>query len=268
MSVSLRGLIRASMGSFPAVFAAPSRNREYLDTFLHSMEVVTCTHKRSKPCCTSEFDARPHFLCVGPGQWSEPITVPSRDRAYPPFCGSNFGSLPSPVYTFGSCRPRHTCLWQWVTPTGLVTHCGNTGLGTLPPLLPQSIIDHQNRGILMGIPPSRSSAQGDNCYGTTCPLICKREKIQLTLSSHSRSYGWPYFTAQESLATLVINPRWTFQLQWDLHHTLTMVPLPTFLGRQPPWLLTTSHINLRKAKPLLLNAVIIIIPPVYLQVIC
>jgi hypothetical protein len=37
------------MGSFPAAFVAPSRIREYLDTFLHSVEVVTCTHKRSKP---------------------------------------------------------------------------------------------------------------------------------------------------------------------------------------------------------------------------
>jgi hypothetical protein len=97
--------------------------------------------------------SRPHFLGVGPSQWSEPITVPSRDLAYPPFCGSNFGSLPLPVYTFGSCRPRHTCHWQWVTPTGLVMHCGNTGLGTLHPLLPQSIIDRQNRGIIREIPP-------------------------------------------------------------------------------------------------------------------
>jgi hypothetical protein len=53
MSVSLHSLIRASMGSFPAAFVAPSQNREYLDTFLHSTEVVTCTHKRSKPCCTT-----------------------------------------------------------------------------------------------------------------------------------------------------------------------------------------------------------------------
>jgi hypothetical protein len=114
---------------------------------------------------------------------------------------------------------------------------------------------------LGGFRPSRSSAQGDNCSKTARPLICKREKIQLTVPSHSRPYGWPYFTAQESLATLVINLRWIFQLQWDLHHTLTMVPLPTFLGRQPPWLLTTSHIHSRKAEPLLLNAIIIIIPP-------
>jgi hypothetical protein len=33
MLVSLHRLIRASMGSFPAVFVAPSQNREYLDTF-------------------------------------------------------------------------------------------------------------------------------------------------------------------------------------------------------------------------------------------
>jgi hypothetical protein len=53
MSASLHRLIRASMGSFPAAFVAPSRNREYLDTSLHSEEVVTCTHKRSMLCCTT-----------------------------------------------------------------------------------------------------------------------------------------------------------------------------------------------------------------------
>jgi hypothetical protein len=53
MSVSLHRLIRASMGSFPAMFVDPSRNREYLDTFLHSVEVVTYTHERSKLCCTT-----------------------------------------------------------------------------------------------------------------------------------------------------------------------------------------------------------------------
>jgi hypothetical protein len=41
-----------------------------------------------------------------------------------------------------------------LTPTGLVTPCGNTGLGTLPPSLPQSIIDHQNREIIKGTPPN------------------------------------------------------------------------------------------------------------------
>jgi hypothetical protein len=46
MPVSLHRLIRASMGSFPAAFVAPSRNREYPDTFVYSAEVVTCTHKR------------------------------------------------------------------------------------------------------------------------------------------------------------------------------------------------------------------------------
>jgi hypothetical protein len=38
MSVSLHRLIKASMGSFPAVFVAPSRNREYLDTFLYTLQ--------------------------------------------------------------------------------------------------------------------------------------------------------------------------------------------------------------------------------------
>jgi hypothetical protein len=53
MFVSLHRLIRALMGSFPAAFIAPSRNREYPDTFIHSPEVVTYTHKRSKPCYTT-----------------------------------------------------------------------------------------------------------------------------------------------------------------------------------------------------------------------
>jgi hypothetical protein len=53
MYVSLHMLIRASIGSFPAAFVALSRNREYPDTFLHSAEVITCTYKRSKPCCTT-----------------------------------------------------------------------------------------------------------------------------------------------------------------------------------------------------------------------
>jgi hypothetical protein len=35
MPVSLHRLTRASMGSFPAMFIAPSQNREYPDTFLH-----------------------------------------------------------------------------------------------------------------------------------------------------------------------------------------------------------------------------------------
>jgi hypothetical protein len=154
MSVSLHRLIRASMDSFPTVFAAPSWSREYPDTFLHSAEVVTCTHKRSMPCCTSEFDARPHFLCVGPSQWSEPITVPSRDLAYPPFCGSNFDLLPSSIYSLVVADLGILVLDNESPPPVFITHCGNTGLGTLPPLLPQSIIDRQNRGIIRGIPPT------------------------------------------------------------------------------------------------------------------
>jgi hypothetical protein len=59
----------ASMGSSPAMFAA-------------------------RPGVLS----RPYFLGMWPSRRSEPITIPSHDLAYPPFCGSNFGSLPSPVY--------------------------------------------------------------------------------------------------------------------------------------------------------------------------
>jgi hypothetical protein len=37
--------------------------------------------------------------------------------------------------------------------TGHLTLVVISDLGNLPPLLPQSIIDHQNRGIIRGIPP-------------------------------------------------------------------------------------------------------------------
>jgi hypothetical protein len=96
MSVSLHRLIRDSMGSFPAAFVAPFRNREYLDTFLHSAEVVTCTHKRSKPWCTSESWARPHFLCMGPSRWSKPITVLLCDLLVPNWWSKTTGPLGTP----------------------------------------------------------------------------------------------------------------------------------------------------------------------------
>jgi hypothetical protein len=64
MPVSLHRLIRASMGSFPATSIAPSQNREYPDTFVHSVEVVTCTHKRSKPCCTTRQIFHVHISMV------------------------------------------------------------------------------------------------------------------------------------------------------------------------------------------------------------
>jgi hypothetical protein len=153
MFVSLCRLIRASMGSFPAVFAAPSRNKEYPDTFLQSAEVVACTHKRSTPCCTT--------------RRSFPSTLP--------WCGAqsmiqaNHYSFPWPriptllqlqlwlaTHTgilFGSCRPRYTYPRQYVTPAGHLTLMVISYLGNLPPLLPQSIIDRQNHGIFRGIPP-------------------------------------------------------------------------------------------------------------------
>jgi hypothetical protein len=156
MSIRLHRLIRASMGSFPAVFVAPSRNKEYLDTFLYTLQRWSLV-----PIGDQHFAAQsgvlshPHFLGMGPSRWSKPITVPSRDHAYPPFCGSNFGLLPLPVYrlvvTDLGMLAFHR---QRVTPYRfLIMHRGNTGLGTLPPLLPQSIIDHQNREFIRGNPP-------------------------------------------------------------------------------------------------------------------
>jgi hypothetical protein len=129
MSVRLHRLIRALMGSFPAAFTAPSQNREYPDTFLHSAEVVTCTHKRSKPCCASESRARPHFLCVGLS-----LVIQANHRSSPRPRRPTLLRLQLWFATlaglhFGSCRPRHTCLsltmsyphrfgyTLWVTPT-------------------------------------------------------------------------------------------------------------------------------------------------------
>jgi hypothetical protein len=93
MFVSLHRLIRASMGSFPVVFEAPSQNREYLDNFLHSAEVVTCTHKRSKPCCTTGRT----FLSILP--WHGALSSSATPHTHP-FCSSNLGNNPcrSPMH--------------------------------------------------------------------------------------------------------------------------------------------------------------------------
>jgi hypothetical protein len=69
MSVSLHRLIRASMGSFPAVFVAPSRNREYLDTFYTllqrwSLVPIGDQHFAAQPGVLSH----PHFLGMGPNR--------------------------------------------------------------------------------------------------------------------------------------------------------------------------------------------------------
>jgi hypothetical protein len=79
MFVSLHRLIRASMGSFPAAFVAPSRNREYPDTFVHSAEVVTCTHKRSTPCCMTRQIFPVHTSLV----WG-PVDDPSQSLSSSP----------------------------------------------------------------------------------------------------------------------------------------------------------------------------------------
>jgi hypothetical protein len=147
---------------------------------------------------------------------------------------------------FGSCRPRHTCPWQRVTPTGFITHCGNTCLGTLPPSLPQSIIDSQNRGIIKGTPPIPKLHAGRQLLWNGASVDIQEGKDTADSSVPFQTLWLTVFMAQESLATLVINPMWTFQLQWDLHHTLTMVPLPTILGQQPFRSKPLLHINYEK----------------------
>jgi hypothetical protein len=98
--------------------------------------------------------SRPYFLGMWPSRWSEPITIPSRDPAYPPFCGSNFSSLPSSVYTLVVADLGILVLSDNELPPPVwLRALGNTSLGTLPSSLPQSIIDQQNREIIRGIPP-------------------------------------------------------------------------------------------------------------------
>jgi hypothetical protein len=116
--------------------------------------VVTCTHRRSTLCCTTGHTFPSILPWYGASCWSEPITVPSRDRAYHPFAAPTLVRYPRRstllvVADLGILAfPR-----QWVTPTDLVTPYGNTGLGTLPLSLPQSIIDRQNREFIRGNPP-------------------------------------------------------------------------------------------------------------------
>jgi hypothetical protein len=109
ISVSLHGLIRASMGSFPTVFAAPSRNRAYPDTFLHSAEVVTCTHRRSTPCCTTGRS----FPSTLPWCGAQSM-IRANHCSFPRPCRPTLLRLQLRFATlvglhFGSCRPRHTC---------------------------------------------------------------------------------------------------------------------------------------------------------------
>jgi hypothetical protein len=109
--------------------------------------------------------------------------------------------------------PHHTIAPYPVTPDYSSRVPCDAWLGLA---LPQSIIDHQYCGTF-GVPPSYSPRKLLIGYGKVHLLICERKSVQLTSLPHSRSYDWPLFTALESLATFVINPRWSFQLQWDLH---------------------------------------------------
>jgi hypothetical protein len=192
--------------------------------------------------------SRPHFLGVGPSQWSKPITVPSCDPAYPSFCSSNFGSLPTPVYSLVVADlgilvlARHSTLGS--IPTSTISYpCRSSytlvisDLGNLPLLLLQSIIDRQNRGIFRGIPPIpklpiRWYVRGKRYSWLLCPIPDLMVDRCLWRWNHWRHW--------------LLIPRWTFQLQWVLHHTHTMVPLPTILGQQPFQSKPLLHINYEK----------------------
>jgi hypothetical protein len=214
MSISLHRLTRASMGSFPAVFVALSRNREYQDTFLHSVEVVTWTHKRSKPCCTSEC---PYFLGMGHSRWSKLITVLLRDPADPPFCKSTRTYI-----TYVDClahrsTPLHYGLYHigrlfwtppcphlyimgrpfWVTLT--IHHrppSHGTFRGSTSPIAPP--VDNsydlacplwtQYRGIFTGIPSSCCPWQDSNSNGKAHLFICERKR-----------YSWLLYPIQDLL---------------------------------------------------------------------
>jgi hypothetical protein len=153
MLVSLHRLIKASMGSCPAVFVAPSRTGSILMLFVHSAEVVTCTHRRSTLCCMIGRT----FPTIHPWYVAKSM-IRANHCSFPRPCIPTLLQLQLWFAThagllFGSCRPRYTCPWQYVTPTGHLTLMVILDLGNLPPLLPQSIIDRQNRGIIRGIPP-------------------------------------------------------------------------------------------------------------------
>jgi hypothetical protein len=51
-----------------------------------------------------------------------------------------------------------------------------SGLGTLPPLLPQSIIDRQNHGIIRGIPPISKLLAGRQLLRNGAPVDMQEEK--------------------------------------------------------------------------------------------
>jgi hypothetical protein len=51
-----------------------------------------------------------------------------------------------------------------------------SGLGTLPPLLPQSIIERQNHGIIRGIPPILKLLAGRQLLRNDAPVDMQEEK--------------------------------------------------------------------------------------------
>jgi hypothetical protein len=198
MSVSLHRLIRASIGSFLAAFAAPSRNREYPDTFLHSAEVVTYTHKRSKPCCSTKQVFHVHTSLVwglvdDPSQslsssvvtpHTHPFVMDGWLRAYSQSLGH------SPLAT-GFSQSLGPFLLPQAFPQSLESFPACPGLrpfpqfsGPLPlPSFRTTIIDHRYLWALRG--PTHYCNLAGCSYGMVHPLICERKLVQLTSPSHT-----------------------------------------------------------------------------------
>jgi hypothetical protein len=121
--------------------------------FVHSAEVVTCTHRRSTPCCTIGRT----FPSILPWYVAQSM-IRANHCSFPRPCIPTLLQLQLWFAThagllFGSCQPWYTCPRQYGTPADHLTPLVISDLGNLPPLLPQSIIDRQNRGIIRGIPP-------------------------------------------------------------------------------------------------------------------
>jgi hypothetical protein len=174
--VSLHRLTRASMGSFPAAFIAPSRNKEYPDTFLHSAEVVTCTHKRPKHCCTTRQIIHVHTSLV----WG-PVDDPSQSlsssmtlHTHPFVIHCTIANFPGTTMVLEANFP-----WTTFSPSQLTF---------LWPAAGQFHTIHPRHRVPMGCKgfhPLHSPTEWTACWihlpnekhGPVHPLICKRKSV-------------------------------------------------------------------------------------------
>jgi hypothetical protein len=80
--------------------------------FVHSADVVTCTHRRSTPCCTTE----PRASSTLPWCGAQSM-IRANHCFFPRPCIPTLLRLQLRFATlaglrFGSCRPQHTCLFD------------------------------------------------------------------------------------------------------------------------------------------------------------